>query len=160
MTSSGLALARTMAAADVGPVDTLVVAGADLLAEQSLGEELLAVAAVLAERTPRVASVCSGAFVLAALGLLDGRRATTHWRHAKTLARRYPRVRVEADALHIRTAGTSPPRASARASARASIWPSRWSRTTTERKRPGRLPANWSSSCSARAGSRSSPRHW
>ncbi|GEC02403.1 AraC family transcriptional regulator [Streptomyces spinoverrucosus] len=101
-TSSGLALARTMAAADVGPIDTLVVAGADLLAEQSPGEELLAAAAVLAERTPRVASVCSGAFVLAELGLLNGRRATTHWRHAKTLARRYPRVRVEPDALHIR----------------------------------------------------------
>nr|WP_232108127.1 helix-turn-helix domain-containing protein [Streptomyces gossypiisoli] len=67
ITSSGLALARTLAAADVGPVDTLVVAGADLLAEQSPGEELLAAAAVLAERTPRVASVCSGAFRLADL---------------------------------------------------------------------------------------------
>ncbi|MHB9856213.1 GlxA family transcriptional regulator [Streptomyces krungchingensis] len=101
-TASGLALARTVAAADVGPVHTLVVAGADLLAEQPPGEELLEAAATLAEGTPRVASVCSGAFVLAELGLLDGRRATTHWRHAKTLARRYPRVHVEPDALHIR----------------------------------------------------------
>ncbi|MEV7991907.1 helix-turn-helix domain-containing protein [Streptomyces sp. NPDC086077] len=101
-TASGLALAGTTAAADAGPVDTLVVAGADRLADESAGQELLAAAATLAERASRVASVCSGAFVLAELGLLDGRRATTHWRHARTLARRYPRVRVEPDALHVR----------------------------------------------------------
>ncbi|WP_435213591.1 GlxA family transcriptional regulator [Streptomyces sp. bgisy034] len=101
-TSSGVALARTVAAADAGPVDTLVVAGADALAERPPGEDLLTAAALLAGRAERVASVCSGAFVLAELGLLDGRRATTHWRHAKTLARRHPRVRVEPDALHVR----------------------------------------------------------
>ncbi|MFJ4466761.1 GlxA family transcriptional regulator [Streptomyces sp. NPDC089424] len=101
-TASGLALAGTSAAADAGPVDTLVVAGADRLADEPAGQELLAAAATLAERASRVASVCSGAFVLAELGLLDGRRATTHWRHARTLARRYPRVRVEPDALHVR----------------------------------------------------------
>ncbi|WP_316525587.1 GlxA family transcriptional regulator [Kitasatospora brasiliensis] len=54
-----------------------------------------------AARARRVASVCSGAFVLAALGQLDGHRATTHWRHAPALARRHPLVRVEPDALHI-----------------------------------------------------------
>src|SRR3954466_5546428 len=56
----------------------------------------------LAPRARRVASVCTGAFVLAALGLLDGRRATTHWRHAAVLARRFPRVRVEPEAIHVR----------------------------------------------------------
>ncbi|WP_406256171.1 GlxA family transcriptional regulator [Streptomyces chartreusis] len=101
-TSSGVALARTVAAAEVGPVDTLVVAGGDALAERPPGEDLLTAAALLAGRAERVASVCSGAFVLAELGLLDGRRATTHWRHAKALARRHPRVRVEPDALHVR----------------------------------------------------------
>ncbi|WP_067832237.1 GlxA family transcriptional regulator [Actinomadura kijaniata] len=101
-TASGLALAGATAVADAGPVDTLVVAGADRLAGQPLEDELLEAAGSLAERATRVASVCSGAFVLAALGLLDGRRATTHWRHAGTLARRYPRVRVEPDALYIR----------------------------------------------------------
>ncbi|MFV8182938.1 MULTISPECIES: DJ-1/PfpI family protein [unclassified Streptomyces] len=100
-TSSGAALAQTVAADQVGRIDTLVVAGADVLAERPPGQALLAAAAQLAERARRVASVCSGAFVLAELGLLDGRRATTHWRHAETLARRYPRVRVEPDALHI-----------------------------------------------------------
>jgi AraC family transcriptional regulator, transcriptional activator FtrA len=53
------------------------------------------------QRGATVASVCTGAFVLAAAGLLDGRRATTHWMHAPLLARLYPRVMVETDRLYI-----------------------------------------------------------
>jgi AraC family transcriptional regulator, transcriptional activator FtrA len=49
----------------------------------------------------RVVSICSGAFVLAAAGLLDGREAATHWRYADLLAARFPRVRVRADALYL-----------------------------------------------------------
>ncbi|MFD7863583.1 GlxA family transcriptional regulator [Streptomyces sp. NPDC057682] len=101
-TASGPVLARTVRPADAGPVDTLVVAGGDVLAGAPPDQELLAAASLLAGRAARVASVCTGAFVLGALGLLDGRRATTHWRHAAVLARRCPRVRVEPDALHIR----------------------------------------------------------
>jgi AraC family transcriptional activator FtrA len=52
-------------------------------------------------RGARLMSVCSGAFVLAAAGLLDGRRATTHWRHAGTLAARYPGVQVEPSVLYV-----------------------------------------------------------
>ncbi|MFF2075968.1 GlxA family transcriptional regulator [Kitasatospora sp. NPDC058162] len=100
--SNGVALAATAAPESTGPLDTLVVAGADHLAAEGPDEPLLAAAAGLAERAERVASVCSGAFVLAALGLLDGRRATTHWRHARALGLRHPRVRVEPDALHVR----------------------------------------------------------
>ncbi len=53
------------------------------------------------ERGARLMSVCSGAFVLAAAGLLDGRRATTHWRYAEVLARRYPTVQVEPSVLYV-----------------------------------------------------------
>ncbi|MFD8150726.1 helix-turn-helix domain-containing protein [Streptomyces sp. NPDC059720] len=49
----------------------------------------------------RVASLCTGAFVLAAAGLLDGRRATTHWAHTRELALRHPRVRVDPDVLYV-----------------------------------------------------------
>src|SRR4029450_4109140 len=52
-------------------------------------------------RGVRVVSLCSGVFVLAAAGLLDGKRATTHWRYAERLAARFPRVRVEADVLYL-----------------------------------------------------------
>lgn len=52
-------------------------------------------------RGARLVSICSGAFVLAATGLLDGRRATTHWRYADTLRRMYPRIEVDADVLYV-----------------------------------------------------------
>jgi AraC family transcriptional regulator, transcriptional activator FtrA len=53
------------------------------------------------ERGARVASICSGAFLLAHAGLLDGRRATTHWRHADRLARLFPKIRVAPDVLYV-----------------------------------------------------------
>jgi len=53
------------------------------------------------DRGARVMSICTGAFVLAAAGLLDGRRAATHWLYADVLARRYPAVTVDADVLYI-----------------------------------------------------------
>ncbi len=53
------------------------------------------------ERGARVVSICSGAFALAAAGLLDGRKATTHWRYADLLAERYPDVRVDPDVLYV-----------------------------------------------------------
>src|SRR2546423_8915916 len=62
---------------------------------------LLAALRAAVDRGARVMSVCSGAFVLAAAGLLDGRRATTHWRHVKALAEHYPAIRVEPDVLYI-----------------------------------------------------------
>ena len=56
----------------------------------------------MAQRVRRLGSVCSGAFVLAEAGLLDGRRATTHWSVCDALAQRYPRVRVDPDPIFIR----------------------------------------------------------
>jgi AraC family transcriptional regulator, transcriptional activator FtrA len=52
-------------------------------------------------RKARIASICSGVFLLAAAGLLDGRRATTHWANAEALAQRYPRVHVDPDVLYV-----------------------------------------------------------
>lgn len=53
------------------------------------------------ERGARLCSICSGVFVLAATGVLDGKRATTHWRYAELLAKRYPSIRVEPNALYV-----------------------------------------------------------
>lgn len=87
------------------PCDTLVVAGGDRLVNRPIEPELRDSAARLASRAGRVTSVCTGAFVLAAAGLLDGRRATTHWQHAQTLARAYPAVDVQPDPLYVADRG-------------------------------------------------------
>lgn len=79
---------------------TIIVAGVtDVAAE--LPAAALAALKKAAERGARVASICTGAFVLAAAGLLDGRRATTHWLVAPQLAQRYPRIRVDPDVLYV-----------------------------------------------------------
>lgn len=83
------------------PLDTLIVAGGWGISEASGCTETLAYIRAAATRARRIASVCSGAFVLASAGLLDGRRATTHWSRAAELARAYPQVRVEPDRIFI-----------------------------------------------------------
>lgn len=98
----GLTMADTVSAHRVGEIDTLLVAGSDALPHHPLDPELMAATSLLAGRARRIGSVCTGAFVLAGLGLLDGRRATTHWHEADELQRRHPRVSVEADVLHTR----------------------------------------------------------
>jgi transcriptional regulator GlxA family with amidase domain len=100
--SSGIAMAGTIAAADTGAFDTVLVAGGSRLVDSPIEDSLLDAVEALSAQASRVASVCTGAFVLAELGYLDGRRATTHWRHAHALAAWYPRVRVEPDVIHLR----------------------------------------------------------
>ena len=98
--AGGLAV---QAPGDLGIVeraDTVVVPGwkgADVPPPRPLLDGLVRVV----ERGGRVASICSGVFVLAAAGVLDGRRATTHWRYTETLARRYPRINVDPDVLYV-----------------------------------------------------------
>jgi transcriptional regulator GlxA family with amidase domain len=89
-------------ALDDEPIDTLIVPGVPIEEGAPLQPELVAWIARRAPQVRRVCSVCTGAFYLAAAGLLDGRRATTHWRDAAQLARRFPKVEVDADPVFIR----------------------------------------------------------
>lgn len=100
--SSGLEFASTSLAAVASPVDTLVVAGGADMDAAVADAELLAQVRRLATDARRVTSVCSGAFVLAAAGLLTGRRATTHWAECALLADTYPDVTVDPDAIYVR----------------------------------------------------------
>jgi len=104
-TSGGMTLAPVHAldSAVAGePIDTLVVAGGSGVREAERDEALLAFVREAAGRSRRIASVCSGAFVLARAGLLDGRRATTHWGWCDALARRHPLVTVEPDPIFVK----------------------------------------------------------
>ncbi|WP_243717475.1 helix-turn-helix domain-containing protein [Actinomadura sp. KC345] len=80
--------------------DTIVVPGHEDVRAVPPAEVLDALRDA-ADRGARIASICVGAFVLAAAGLLDGRRATTHWSYAKALARRYPDVEVDPSVLYV-----------------------------------------------------------
>jgi len=80
-----------------GAYDTLLVAGPTAIAPASKG--VLAYLRREAAQSRRVASICTGAFVLAEAGILDGRRATTHWLFTRELQARYPKVRVEEDRI-------------------------------------------------------------
>jgi transcriptional regulator GlxA family with amidase domain len=104
-TSIGTRLPVDVAVADLGDVDTLVVSGGDDLVSRPVPPGLADAVRTLAPRARRLVSICTGSFVLAAAGLLDGRRATTHWRHAPLLARAYPGTRVELDALFVEDGG-------------------------------------------------------
>ncbi|QFZ20189.1 GlxA family transcriptional regulator [Saccharothrix syringae] len=85
-----------------GRLDTLVVSGGLGHVEAAADPRLVGQVRRLAGASRRVASVCTGATVLAAAGLLDGRRVTTHWYYARELAERFPRVRVDAGPVYIR----------------------------------------------------------
>jgi transcriptional regulator GlxA family with amidase domain len=101
-TSAGVRLAADPLTRDSEPLDTLLIAGGE-------GAEAAAEDAVVldwmrrrAAEARRVASVCTGAFLLAAADLLDGRRATTHWKDCARLAQRFPAVHVEPDPIFVR----------------------------------------------------------
>lgn len=85
-----------------GPVDTLLVPGGNGDALANPRPALLSWVRKQAVKTRRVGSVCTGAWLLAAAGLLDGRRATTHWAYARQLAARFPAVKVDPDPIWIK----------------------------------------------------------
>jgi transcriptional regulator GlxA family with amidase domain len=83
-------------------IDTLLVAGAPNLAEATFDSQVTNWLRTVAPRVRRYGSVCSGAFLLAKAGLLNGRRVATHWAVADCLAQTFPKVTVEPDAIYVR----------------------------------------------------------
>jgi transcriptional regulator GlxA family with amidase domain len=101
LSTSGLEFATSPIAEVVDDIDTLVVSGGRDMGEATADSKLVDNIRRLAGQSRRVTSVCSGAFLLAAAGLLDGRRATTHWAECAELERNYPNVSVEPDAIYV-----------------------------------------------------------
>ncbi|GGX91536.1 AraC family transcriptional regulator [Litchfieldella qijiaojingensis] len=107
-TNGGLPLLADLAWQELdslAPLDTLLIAGGSGVAMQCQNPALLQILRYQSKAVRRLGSVCTGAFLLAAAGLLDGRRATTHWRHCERLAKDYPGVEVLADALYLESSG-------------------------------------------------------
>jgi transcriptional regulator GlxA family with amidase domain len=106
-TNCGLALtgAQTFRALR-GPIDTLLVAGGSGVEIAGRDEELLHWLRRTAQRVRRVGSICTGAFLLASAGLLDGKRVATHWKWAADLANKFEHTTVDADPIYIRDGNT------------------------------------------------------
>ena len=83
-------------------VDTLLIAGGPGVQQASNDAKLVHWVKARAARARRVTSVCTGAFLLGATGMLDGRRVATHWTECGRLAQRFPKIRVESDPIFIR----------------------------------------------------------
>ena len=134
-TSSGVHLvAHHGYASAPGPVDTLLVSGGPGVDRAAGDPALLRWIERAPGRVRRVGSVCTGAFLLAAAGVLDARRATTHWAFCDRLAREYPRVAVDPDPIFVRDGNVY----------------------TSAGRRPWPSLGTWSSSSAGRAVSRSS----
>lgn len=102
VTSFGSRIEVHAAAYDVVDLDTVIVPGSELSPDMYVTDELVAAARFLSLRVRRIASTCSGAFVLAAAGVLRNRRVVTHWKFTRLLAQRYPDIDVQQDALFLR----------------------------------------------------------
>jgi transcriptional regulator GlxA family with amidase domain len=100
--SAGLRLSTQSLPLDGAAVDTLIVAGGQGVEAAAADPVVIDWVQLRAKRARRIASVCTGAFLLAASGLLDGRRAATHWSNCAELAHRYPKVHVESDPIFVR----------------------------------------------------------
>ncbi|KAJ55803.1 AraC family transcriptional regulator [Actibacterium mucosum KCTC 23349] len=104
-TTSSLALIADQsyadALADPEPIDTLIVSGGVGTMAALKDNELLAFVQKAAARSRRIVSICTGALILAEVGLLEGKRASTHWFWSPILEKRYPQVKIESDAIYV-----------------------------------------------------------
>jgi transcriptional regulator GlxA family with amidase domain len=102
-TNRGVVLADATPIADLhGPIDTLVIAGGPGAESGTYDPNFIAWIAKVARQSRRVASICTGAFVLAEAGLLNGKRVATHWNFCERLAREYPKVVVRPEPIYLR----------------------------------------------------------
>lgn len=101
-TSIGSRLGVTDSIASIESADTVLVAGSDHLPRRPVDPALVEAVRSVATRSRRMASICTGSFILAQAGLLSGRRATTHWNETRVLARAFRDVTVEPDAIFVR----------------------------------------------------------
>jgi len=103
MTADGLEIVtRSVRSLASAPIDTLIVPGGFAVDDVTRDRALVQWVRKIAPACRRVCSVCVGSFLLAEAGVLDGRRAATHWMHAPLLATRHPKVAVEPDAIFVR----------------------------------------------------------
>jgi transcriptional regulator GlxA family with amidase domain len=102
-TNRGIDLGNAIPLEDcTGPIDTLIIAGGPGSESGVYDPPLVQWIAEAAKRSRRVASICTGAFLLAEAGLLDGKEAVTHWKFCDRLAREYPNVEVRRDPIYLR----------------------------------------------------------
>ena len=140
-----------------GAITTLIVAGGEGVRQAATCEKTLGFVRTLAKRGVRIASVCSGAYILAEAGLLDGRRATTHWQRTRHFLKTYPQVKLEPDRIFVRdgdiwtSAGIIGRHRSVAGDDRGRL---------RRRDRAEDRASNWCSITAAAAASRNSPRCW
>jgi transcriptional regulator GlxA family with amidase domain len=107
ITNCGLVLTGTETYRTLrGPIDTLLVAGGTGVENAAQDEKLLLWLGKTAQRVRRIGSICTGAFLLASAGLLDGKRAATHWKWADKLANQFKHTTVDPDPIYIRDGNT------------------------------------------------------
>src|SRR5215475_7803314 len=99
---SGVVFKPTDTLETAGPIDTLLIPGGPGLRRGTAARRVSEWILGRATGIRRIASVCTGIYGLAPTGLLDGRRVTTHWNHAQDVARKFPKLRVEPDALFLK----------------------------------------------------------
>lgn len=142
MTSSiGTRLGVTDRLSAIDSADIVLVAGSDHLPGRPIDPALVEAVRSVAARTGRMASICTGSFILAQAGLLDGRRATTHWHDARLLARAFRDVTVEPDAIFVRDGDVF----TSAGFPRVSTWRWHWSKWITGPNWCATSPGGWSS---------------